>query len=311
MENIVPEKQIITKTILLVLFSGTGNTLYVAKMIQSDFAKHGCRADIFDVTSNDLSINIDDYDLIGLGYPIYAFNAPKIFLDAVRKMNLREKTVFIFKTSGEPSEINNSSSHDVKRIAGGKNLLGDYHFLMPYNIIFRFPDSLVKQMLLSAKNYSDVLVSNVLEGKKSFVRYNVLNVALSFLFKIQQLGAFLNSKLYHVDVSKCTRCLKCVKECPAGNISFRNNVFRFGFSCQMCMRCSYYCPSDAIRIGLLNFWRVNGPFNFEAILSDDNIEPICITEKSKGFYRIFKKYFRNMDIIQREHKAEFSEKQNL
>jgi flavodoxin/NAD-dependent dihydropyrimidine dehydrogenase PreA subunit len=286
------------KKILLIVFSGTGNTLYVAKLIQSDFEERGCKADIFDISNPPANINIEDYDLIGLAYPIYAFNAPKIFLDAVKNMKLRGKSVFIFKTSGEPLHINNSSSHDLINMIGRKDVLGDYHFLMPYNIIFRFPDSLVKQMLLSAKDYSKVLVSNILSEKKSFVDYNFLNAVLSFFFKIQQFGACLNGKLYHVDRKKCSLCLTCVKECPAGNISVRKNTFRFASACQMCMRCSFYCPKDAIRIGLLNPWRVNGPFNFESILRDDNIDSIFITEKSKGFYRSFKKYFRELDAIQ-------------
>ncbi len=287
------------KKILLIVFSGTGNTLHIAEMIKSDFESQGCTVDIFDITMPS-DLDIGDYNLIGLGYPIYAFNAPKIFEDAVKKMQIRGKPAFIFKTSGEPCQINNSSSHDLKKIIGKKNLLGDYHFLMPYNILFRFPDSLVKQMLLSAENYSKILVSNILDGKKSFVGYNFLNVIFSFLLKIQRFGAFLNSKLYSINPSKCTFCLKCVKNCPTGNISLRKSSFRFGFDCQMCMRCTYYCPGNAIHAGLLNPWKVNGPFDFESILLDGSIEPVFITENSRGFYRPFKQYFKNLDEINEE-----------
>jgi flavodoxin/NAD-dependent dihydropyrimidine dehydrogenase PreA subunit len=295
------ESLVLFKKILIVVFSGTGNTFHVVKMIQADFEARGCQTDIFDITDSHSIINIDDYDLIGLAYPIYAFNAPKIFLDAVKKLNLRGKSVFIFKTSGEPLQINNSSSHDIIRMVGKKNVLGDYHFLMPYNIMFRFPDSLVKQMLLSAKVYSKVLVSNILNKKKSFVEYNRFNVFLSFLFKIQQFGAFFNGIFYHIDRKKCTLCLKCVKECPAKNISLRKNKFRFGPDCQMCMRCSYFCPADAMRIGLLNLWRVNGAFNFESILHDEKIPSVFITEKAKGFYQPFKKYFAYIKTESREN----------
>jgi hypothetical protein len=75
----------------------------------------------------------------------------------------------------------------------------------------------------------------------------------------------------------------------------------------MCMRCSYYCPSDAICIGILNPWRVNGPFHLDKILQDENIESKFITEKSKGFYRLFKKYFKMRDELQREIKTEKDE----
>ena len=30
----------------------------------------------------------------------------------------------------------------------------------------------------------------------------------------------------------------------------------------MCMRCSFYCPKAAIKIGLFERWKVNGAYNF-------------------------------------------------
>ena len=286
------------KNILLIVFSGTGNTLRIAEMIQADFRESGCTADIYDI-SKPSGLHPGDYDIIGLGYPIYAFNAPKIFLDAVKKISLNNKPVFIFKTSGEYYQINNSSSYELKKIAGKNNLIGEYHFLMPYNIIFRFPDSLVKQMYIYAGDYSKILVSNILTNTKSFMDYNIFNVMFSFILRIQRLGAFLNSRLYRVDRSKCIDCMRCVKKCPAGNISFSNNTFRFSNKCQMCMRCCFYCPGDAIRPGFLNAWKVNGPFDFEKITNNNSIESTFINKDSKGFYKSFIRYFDNIDALKK------------
>jgi flavodoxin len=70
------------KRILLIVFSGTGNTLLVAGMIRDEFLKAGCAVDIRDITGHDEADTADTaaYDLIGLGYPIYAFNTPGAFL---------------------------------------------------------------------------------------------------------------------------------------------------------------------------------------------------------------------------------------
>ena len=53
-----------------------------------------------------------------------------------------------------------------------------------------------------------------------------------------------------------------MKHCPTKNITFENGRFRFGKHCIGCVRCSFNCPTGAIRIGLIDFMRVNGPYDF-------------------------------------------------
>ena len=45
-------------------------------------------------------------------------------------------------------------------------------------------------------------------------------------------------------------------------IRFEDGRFRFGGNCIGCVRCSFECPTGAIHIGLLDFMRVNGPYDF-------------------------------------------------
>jgi NAD-dependent dihydropyrimidine dehydrogenase PreA subunit len=165
--------------------------------------------------------------------------------------------------------------------------LGDYHFLMPYNIIFRFPDNLIKQMYGAAKRRSGMLVDNVIAGKTRFIKYTALHRFISWVFRIQGPGARLNGRLYGVRRNRCTRCLRCLRDCPAGNITLVGGRLRFGWNCMMCMRCSLYCPADALTIGFLNLWRVNGPFRFEALEKDETLDGRFITEKTRGLYRIY------------------------
>jgi hypothetical protein len=54
------------------------------------------------------------------------------------------------------------------------------------------------------------------------------------------------------------------------------------------MRCSFACPRDAIRIGFLNGWRVNGAYHFE----DAKPGETFIGENSKGMWRIFIPWFQ-------------------
>ena len=63
----------------------------------------------------------------------------------------------------------------------------------------------------------------------------------------------------------------------------------------MCMRCSYFCPTDAINIGFLKGWKVTDYYNLKEIENDDSITSPYITENSKGFYKCFINYFKWID----------------
>jgi NAD-dependent dihydropyrimidine dehydrogenase PreA subunit len=168
---------------------------------------------------------------------------------------------------------------------------------MPYNIIFRFPDGLIKQMYLYAQRYTALAAANVLSGAPSFVSFNLFHRLISFVFLIQRFGAALNGRLYGIRKKQCTLCLLCLRRCPAKNISLKNKALKFGFDCQMCMRCSFFCPADAMIIGFLNLWRVNGAFPFKKLAADEKLAGNFINEKSRGLYRIFIPYFKELDRI--------------
>ena len=77
--------------ILFLLFSGTNNTYEIARLLASDFALKGHRTEIIKIDIDTPSIDLSDYDLVGLGYPIYAFNEPRFFLALCQKAKLIEK----------------------------------------------------------------------------------------------------------------------------------------------------------------------------------------------------------------------------
>jgi NAD-dependent dihydropyrimidine dehydrogenase PreA subunit len=288
------------KRILLIVFSGTGNTLLIAEMLRDHFLEEGAEADILQIPPEEgRAVRLDLYDLIGLGYPVYAFNVPLLFLRFVKKLDLRGRETFIFKSSGEPTTFNRGSSAALLKLLKRQNcsVLGDYHFLMPYNIIFRFPDGLVKQMYLYARRYTALAAANVLKGVPSFTGFNVLHRLFSFVFRIQRFGAALNGRLYGIRKRQCTLCLLCLRRCPANNIRLKNNTLKFGFNCQMCMRCSFFCPADAMIIGFLDPWRVNGAFPFKKLAADETTADTFIGEKTRGFYRIFIPYFKELDRL--------------
>jgi len=285
--------------ILLLIFSGTGNTLKVGNMIATRFKKNGFSVDIIEIKHPfPVITDINQYRFIGFGYPIHAFNIPKIYRQFIATVPVAKAVpAFIFKTSGEPFSLNNASSYLLVKTLRkkGYQIRSDTHFLMPYNILFRYPDRAVKDMIFYAEILSAITVQKLIENKQDTLRYKFQHRLISALFRIQYWGAKLNGRLLGVNKNKCTQCGLCIKNCPTGNIVIRQGKIKFSGKCTMCMRCIMYCPQDAIKAGLLSRWKVNGQYNFKKIAADDTIKKDFFSEPQTGFFSYFRKYYDNLD----------------
>ena len=275
--------------ILICYFSGTGNTKKIVDKYYETFIENNVEIDIYKIEKNDFNYNLDVYDMLGIAYPIHAFNAPSIIVDFVKKLEKQKnkKKLFILKTSGEPLALNNISSNKIKKILKKKNfvLTNEYHYVMPYNIIFRHSDNMAYKMWDTAKRVIPADCEEILNNKESKLGYFFMGSFLAWIFRIEFWGGRFNGKRYEVN-DKCIKCQRCVNFCPTHNIQIKDGHFEFGDNCIMCMRCSFFCPTDAIKIGLFNGWKVNGPYNFNNYNEDETQEHKKFCKKS------YKKYFK-------------------
>lgn len=281
---------------IIYVFSGTRNTLLTAKLIKSSLELRNVETTIYEVTKP-----FDDvpssalFDFVGFMYPVHAFNCPEVFYRFVQQLPGAKRKAFIIKTSGEPFKLNDASSYKLYKALKKKgfDLVQERHLLMPYNIMFRYKDSLAKQMLQTNQALSELFVKQLLSGERRRIPYSLRHRLISVIFRIIWPAAKLNGYLYSVNKKTCTNCMKCVKECPTKNISFSDGKFHFSGSCAMCMRCTMFCPTNAVNPGILKFWKVNGAYEFERLLGDPDIPSDFINEDTKGYFKLFRKYYRN------------------
>ena len=284
--------------ILLIYFTGTYNTKFVTNILKNRFINKNNIVDVVEVNIDTPIVDLNDYDIIGFGYPIYAFNSPNIFNKYLRKLKLlNDKRYFIYKNSGESLKYNDASSRVIWKILKKQKcaITNEYHIIMPYNIHFRFDDRFVKEILGYLDKQIEIIVYDLMNEKESKIHANIGLKLISCFYTIQRLGGPINSLFYKIDYTKCIKCNKCLNNCPVHNIKIKNDKYKFGRKCIMCMRCSFYCPKDAIKIGLYNKWRVNGEYNFESIKNNNGLELPYITNESKGFYKCFLKTFKEID----------------
>ncbi|MCK5130202.1 MAG: EFR1 family ferrodoxin [Clostridiales bacterium] len=282
---------------IIITFSGTGNTYITNTCIAETLNQKDVKTDHFRLEKIDDildTIHFEEYNLIIIGYPIHAFNAPQNVVELAKKLpKATGQRVYITKTSGEPFWFNDASSYLLYKHLSkkGYNVISEKHFLMPYNIMFRYKDALVKQMYRVMQKMAVNFTEKMLTENTSTIHYSLAGRGISFLFRIQWLGARLNGLLYSANQKKCTFCKICAKNCPANNIEVHNSKVQFHSHCMMCMRCVQNCPTEAISIGILRFWAVKGKYDFKRILSDTSIKGNYINKNTKGYFKLFRKYY--------------------
>ena len=81
-------------SLVLFYFSGTGNTRYIARRICDTLNEHNYEANavsIENLPTKQAQIMIDNASVVGLGWPIYGSDAPKVVKDFVKNMPIADK----------------------------------------------------------------------------------------------------------------------------------------------------------------------------------------------------------------------------
>ena len=278
--------------IIICYFSGTGNTQKVVKRYAEEFTnKYGDEVTLARM-EDEFELDINDFDLVGIGYPVYSFNAPPIILEFCRKLPKLavKKPTFIVNTSGEPLELNNISSLKLTSILKRRNFVvnNEYHYCMPYNIMFRHGDEMAYRMWKTAQQIIPLDAKEIHDNKKSLLKRIFMGRFVAWIMRCEHWGGRLNGKHYKINAN-CIHCNKCVNTCPAHNITIKDGKMKFGGKCLMCMRCAHLCPKDAVEIGWFKKWKVNGAYSFEKPSSPDTIK------YNRMLTKAYKKYFENAE----------------
>lgn len=287
--------------IILYVFSGTGNTLKVAALYKKYLEKHeGNSVKIYRISKKSEKFpSPEDYDLVGIGYPIHGFSAPEPAIKFCMQLPTVEyKRTFIFKSSGEGLHVNDCSSQKCISILQkkGYDVNFERHVVMPYNMIYRHRDEMAKQMWIYAHALVDLNCREIMNGKREKVKLPFYKTFYCPVVRVlEQKFAHVHGPAFKVNADKCVKCNKCVNVCPQNNIKVEDGKYKFGHDCVLCMGCSFGCPQDAISVGVFKFWKVNGSYRLNELKNDESIPFPFVPNNAKGIYRLYKKYYREAD----------------
>jgi len=255
---------------IIVYFSQTGNTEKVALAIAKGIEDTGNPCTLIPLQEIDLEI-LKDYDLIGIGTPVFYFQEPWNVKEFIEKLSfLKGKSSFVFCThGGQDANTLPRMAKGLKEkgllILGGLSTRG-YDSFQPY-IEFDYskghPD---KEDLREAEKFGKKLVKNY----KLVKEQNRLNILPDFKFRFSLLhlaSLWLTEKRVNrylpkieVDQEKCIKCGKCAEICPSEAIELNPYPTRKE-DCIRCYYCEKVCPEGAIIVNwrptkrLLGFFR--------------------------------------------------------
>ena len=271
------------------VFSGTGNTRRVCARLAEELEARGHETETFMIRADSEYPDPRAYDVALIGYPVHAFNAPTAVLKFLKTFPKADKKhprpVYLVRTSGEPLRMNDASAITPRRILKhrGYTVRGEYRYVMPYNIIFRHSDKMAARMWRAAELRLPAAADEIAAGGGKREGVNVFKRMFTFVLRIEHTAMpFIGHHFKATD--KCIGCGACAKICPQGNIKMVDGRPKFKRSCVGCMGCAFSCPEDALKISLLNGWRVNGKYTFEGeAAGDGEVQRYC----RKSYLRYF------------------------
>ncbi|NCB51333.1 MAG: hypothetical protein EOM54_05565 [Clostridia bacterium] len=265
--------------ILIAFFSGTGNTYYCAKYLENRLSENGLEVSTRSIESLPKE-EIKDYDILVVGFPVYACDMPGMIRDYLNNMPLTTgKKAYLFCTKALSSGNALSKAAGILK-AAGYSVPGYADVTMPGSdgLVFLAKDSSASKKMtgrdfsiitpldqLAEKIESDMKnpADSADELPEKPIRTKVTGVLADGLFKVayRPVERRMAGKFYADH--NCIRCGLCAKICPVQNIKITSIGVFFSNRCFLCMRCINQCPQEAIQIGrgTIGKMRWKGPDN--------------------------------------------------
>jgi len=237
---------------MIFYFTGTGNSLYVAKKIQE--ADGGELIDMGQaLNENSFNYTIEKGEKVGVVFPVYFWSLPTIVAEFMKKLKLKtNENPFIYTVITCGSFARNADK-DLAKLLKSKNLelSSSYSVKMPSNYVMLYNTPNKENTNLSlelADNQIKKLIECVKNNKKGyFAKHGPFTIFNSFVYKTY--GIFRKTKKFNVS-EKCTSCGQCERICPSLAIQMKNGKpIWIKEKCSHCSACINRCPSQAIEYG--------------------------------------------------------------
>lgn len=230
---------------MIFYFTGTGNSLYAAKQLDTD------------VISIPQTIHRKDQtyeaDMIGIVCPVYGHEMPPMVKDFLKKAEFHAEYFYLVLTYGN---LHGGAAFLAEKElrAGGKR--ADYINTLKMADNFLPAFDMEEQMASEPEKRVEEQIDRIrrdIAGRRRWIQPSGEEDREwhgKYLEAQKSLPDDLWSHIYRV-TEDCIGCGICTRVCPAGCIRLEGQRAVYIMeNCQMCMACIHHCPQNAIRLNI-------------------------------------------------------------
>ncbi len=233
---------------ILYYFSATGNSLAVARDIASELKD----ARLAPITKSFDYDGAEQFDTVGIIFPVYMFGLPLILVDFLKTLKVRPGA-YIFTVAtlgGLPGRAHSLASNILKgrgiKLASGFSVTMPGNYTPLYGAISKeTQDGMFQREKLKVKQIAKFVSQRkygIFEEKPflvNFLIYVLLYRAGSAQIPASARGFWITDA--------CIKCGRCARVCPVANIEIKDGKPVWLNRCQHCMACLQWCPVEAIQ----------------------------------------------------------------
>ncbi len=236
--------------VLILYFTGTGNSAYVAKRIEK--ATGDKALNLFGkIRDSDFSDVHSDTPWIVVA-PTYAWRIPRVVENWMKKTAFSGSAeIYFVLTCG--GNIGNTGRY-LQTLCSEKGMkyLGCFEIVMPENYIAMFSTPAKEEavsIVEKAEAEIDKAIGFIQSGEPfSARRITVTDKMNSGIVNSIFYPVFVHAKKFYA-TETCISCGLCEKVCPLSNVRLVNGKPIWADNCTHCMACISRCPKEAIEYG--------------------------------------------------------------
>lgn len=235
---------------MIIYFTGTGNSKYLAEVLASQLNDEIIDASQY-IQKNEFPTLNSNQPYVFVA-PAYAWKLPQLFEEWIRKSKFldNKKVYFILSCGSDIGAASDYAKRMCEEIA--LDYMGMAEVVMPENYIalFSSPTKEEAQKMIQKAKESTLNLGSYISKRIPFEdeRITFLGKICSGMINTMFYKYFMKSKKFYVK-NNCISCGQCVNKCMLNNIKLVHGKPIWENNCTHCMACINYCPVDAIEYG--------------------------------------------------------------